>query len=146
SAAGCSAYAGIPLTHRGISRRVQFVTGHFRENEPLDINWDKLADPQSTLVIYMGLANLDIICQSLMNAGLDGETPVAAVQDATTSSQKRLISNLINLPAAVRESELQAPVIVIVGEVVSLADDLDWFCTQDKNSLTKDRVNESISA
>ena len=127
SAAGCSAYAGIPLTHRGLSRSVQFLTGHFRDNEPLNVDWEKLTDPQTTLVIYMGLANLESICQSLIDAGLDADTPAAAVQNATTHSQKRVISTVQNLLADVEQNDLQAPVIIIIGQVVSLADQLDWF-------------------
>jgi len=146
SAAGCSAYTGIPLTHRGMSRRVQFVTGHFKEDEPLDINWEKLADPQSTLVIYMGLANLEKICQSLIDAGLSAKTPAAAVQNATTVDQQTMISDLSSLPVAVSHSDMQTPVMIIVGEVVSLADELDWFLAEKNDFLRQDSYDETVTA
>ena len=127
AASGCSAYAGIPLTHRGISRSVKFITGHFSNDEPLHIDWHKAADPDCTLVIYMGLANLEPICSSLINAGLPASTPAAAIENGTTSHQNRVLSRLEKLPDDVRKTHMQAPVMIIIGEVVSLADELDWF-------------------
>jgi uroporphyrin-III C-methyltransferase/precorrin-2 dehydrogenase/sirohydrochlorin ferrochelatase/uroporphyrin-III C-methyltransferase len=127
AAAGCSAYSGIPLTHRGISRRVQFITAHFNNDEPVDLDWQSIADPESTLVIYMGLANLTLVIDSLINAGLPASTPAAAVQNGTTMSQQRVIAPLDHLNAAIQEKELKAPVMIIIGKVVSLADELDWF-------------------
>lgn len=127
AASGCSAYSGIPLTHRGLSRRVQYITGHFNDNEPLDLNWQSIADPDSTLVIYMGLSNLPLAIHSLIDAGLPASTPAAAVQNATTQSQRRVITTLDHLVDAIRQKQMQAPVMIIVGKVVSLADELDWF-------------------
>ena len=127
AAAGCSAYSGIPLTHRGISRRVQFITAHFNNDEPVDLNWQSIADPESTLVIYMGLANLPLVIHSLIEAGLSASTPAAAVQNGTTDSQQRVIAPLDQLDNAIHEHEMKAPVMIIIGEVVSLADELDWF-------------------
>lgn len=127
SASGCSAYSGIPLTHRGLSRSVRFITGHFKNDEPLDINWQRVADPDCTLVIYMGLANLEHICDSLMEAGLDATTPAAAVENGTTRNQQRLLTQLDGLADAVNQSSMKAPVMIIIGQVVSLAEELDWF-------------------
>lgn len=127
AASGCSAYSGIPLTHRGMSRRVQFVTGHFNNNEPLDLNWRSIADPESTLVIYMGLSNLPLVVHSLIDAGLPASIPAAAVQNGTTQSQQRVITTLDKLADAIRQKHMQAPVMIIIGEVVSLAEELDWF-------------------
>ena len=127
AASGCSSYSGIPLTFRGMSRRVQFITGHFNDNEPLDLNWQSIADPESTLVIYMGLSNLPLVVHSLMDAGLSATTPAAAVQNGTTQSQQRVITTLDKLADAIRQKHMQAPVMIIIGEVVSLADELDWF-------------------
>ena len=127
AAAGCSAYSGIPLTHRGISRRVQFITAHFNNDEPVDLNWQSIADPDSTLVIYMGLANLPLVIRSLIEAGLPSSTPAAAVQNGTTTSQQRVIAPIDQLNSAIHEQEMKAPVMIIIGEVVSLADELDWF-------------------
>jgi len=141
AASACSAYAGIPLTHRGISRRINLVTGHFRNDEELDIAWDKLADPQATLVIYMGLANLDLITSSLVAAGLAPDTPAAAIQNGTTSEQRRCITTLSELPARVRGSGMQAPVLLVIGQVVSLAGELDWFSRQLEQDATGDIVH-----
>lgn len=146
AASGCSAYAGIPLTHRGVSRGVQFITGHFRDNELLDIDWEKLTDPQITLVIYMGLGSLDKFFQSLINAGLAPDTPAAAIQNGTTKNQRRLISDLQELSSVVQNSEMQAPVMIIIGKVVSLAHELDWFVSDVDEFQTEDVFDESIFA
>ncbi len=127
SASGCSSYAGIPLTHRGMSRSVQFVTGHFQKNESVDLDWNKLVMDESTLVFYMGLGSVDFICDSLIAAGMDESTPAAAVQDGTSPKQRRIISTVEQLAEAVRQHQLKAPVMIIIGKVVSLADELDWF-------------------
>jgi uroporphyrin-III C-methyltransferase len=127
AASGGSAYSGIPLTHRGKSRRVQFITGHFKDDEALDINWDKVADPDSTLVIYMGLQNIQHITQSLIQAGLSEDTPSAAIQNATSQNQRRVITRLSELAEVISTEQLTAPVLIIIGEVVSLSEKLDWF-------------------
>ena len=138
AASGCSAYSGIPLTHRGISRRVQFITGHLRDNETLSLNWAGIADPESTLVIYMGLSTLPSVVRSLTEAGLPADMPAAAIQNGTTSSQQRIISTLDKLVSAIHEKQMQAPVMIIIGEVVSLADELDWFqASLESHSQTK---------
>lgn len=146
AASGCSSYAGIPLTHRGMSRSVQFITGHFRENEPLEIDWNKLVMPQNTLVFYMGLSSLGYICESLMNAGLARNTAAAAVQNGTTRHQNRLISTVEDLAEAVKNSELQAPVMIIIGEVVTLANDLNWFTSNIDIMQLQQGIHESVLA
>lgn len=137
AASGSSAYSGIPLTHRGISRRVQFLTGHFKNDEVLDVNWQKVADPQSTLVIYMGLSNIDEIINSLIAAGLPAETPAALVENATTGRQRRVITHIDKLAHSVKQHAVQAPAIIIIGEVVSLANELDWFQQQLDRQLSE---------
>jgi uroporphyrin-III C-methyltransferase/precorrin-2 dehydrogenase/sirohydrochlorin ferrochelatase/uroporphyrin-III C-methyltransferase len=132
AAAGCSAYSGIPLTHRGMSRRVQFITGHFNDDEPLDLNWQSIADPDSTLVIYMGLANIDLITRKLIEAGLDTDIPAAAIENGTSDQQRRVLTTLGNLAQDTHTEKLQAPVIFVIGKVVSLANQLDWFVTEDE--------------
>ncbi len=127
AAAGCSSYSGIPLTHRGLCHGVRFVTGHLQNNEGLEADWSKLADPDCTLVFYMGLANLQTICRKLMRAGLPASTPAAAIHGGTTSRQRKVISNLAELSNAVSSAGLQSPVTTIIGSVVTLSDELDWF-------------------
>lgn len=130
SANGCSAYGGIPLTHRGLATGVRYLTGHRMEGAEvgeLDLDWKGLADPNTTLVVYMGLTNAPLIAHQLMLHGLDPLTPVAAIQQGTTSEQRRVISNLKNLAMAIEQSQLESPTLLIIGRVVSLAGKLDWF-------------------
>jgi len=127
AASACSAYAGVPLTHRGLSRSVQFVTGHVRDGDRLDLDWRTLADPQGTLVVYMGLTALRKICNGLMRQGMDPATPAVAIQDGTTAVQRRVFGDLATLPQRVQSSRLEAPVLVVIGRTVALAGELDWF-------------------
>ncbi|MEO5373846.1 MAG: uroporphyrinogen-III C-methyltransferase [Alphaproteobacteria bacterium] len=127
AAAGGSAYAGIPLTHRGLATGVRFVTGHLRDDLELDHDWHRLADPDTTLVIYMGLSSLPRITAELKAAGLPADTPAAAIHNATTPRQRRVLGTLANLAARVEAARLAAPTVVIIGRVVTLADTLTWF-------------------
>jgi len=127
SASACSAYAGIPLTHRGLASGVQFVTGHSQADRELDLDWRSLADPDKTLVVYMGLANIEHITRELMAAGLPAETPAAAIEQGTTARQRRLLATLADLPRVSREAALAPPVLFVIGRVVSLAETLEWF-------------------
>ncbi len=127
AAAGCSSYAGIPLTHRGLNHGVRFISGHQQNNECLSIDWSKVADPDCTLVIYMGLANLSDICSELIRAGLQSTTPAAAIHGGSTLQQRKVISCLAELPGEVSRAGLKSPVTTIVGEVVTLSERLDWF-------------------
>ncbi|CAA7613401.1 uroporphyrinogen-III C-methyltransferase [Magnetospirillum sp. UT-4] len=128
SASGCATYAGIPLTHRGLSQGVRLLPGHFRDGKTLDYDWARLADPECTLVIYMGLTNLSHIAAELMGAGLPADMPAAAVENGTTPRQRRVLGTLATLPELAAAVELKAPTLIIVGKVVSLAGQLDWFC------------------
>ena len=136
AASGCTAYGGIPLTHRGMSRRVQFITGHFNDDEPLSLNWKSIADPDSTLVIYMGMANIDLITRKLMEAGLDAELPAAAIENGTKKQQRRVLTTVSKLALQAHAEKLQAPVIFVIGKVVNLASELDWFVTEEANGLS----------
>lgn len=127
AATGVSTYGGIPLTHRGLANSVRFVTGHCREDMPLDLNWQSLADAETTLVVYMGLANLPEISAKLIEHGLAGTTPAAAIENGTTDEQRRLVSTLADLPADVRARDFHSPCLLIIGRVVELAGALDWF-------------------
>ncbi len=127
AAAAASAYAGIPLTHRAVSRGVRLVTGHLKEGQTLDLDWQRLADPDATLVVYMGLANLRTIIGKLMAEGRSADTPAAAVQEGSTPRQRCVYATLGTLAQAVEDADLQAPVAVIVGETVAMASELAWF-------------------
>ncbi len=127
ASAGCSAYSGIPLTHRGLARGVRFVTGHRQDGKTLDLNWDSLADPDTTLVIYMGLTNAREIAEKLIEAGLPGSTPASAIQNGTTAKQRTILTTLADMPACLERSAMQAPTLIVIGRVVDLAHELRWF-------------------
>jgi uroporphyrin-III C-methyltransferase/precorrin-2 dehydrogenase/sirohydrochlorin ferrochelatase/uroporphyrin-III C-methyltransferase len=127
AASACSAYSGIPLTHRGMARSVEFITGHFRDAQTVAFDWRRFSDPQLTLVFYMGLSNLPLICEQLVAAGRAADTPAAVIENGSTPQQRRLVSDLQRLPAASLRQGFDSPSLIIVGEVVTLADELDWF-------------------
>ena len=126
AASGCAAYAGIPLTHRDHAQCCVFVTGN-RKDGSIDLDWDALARPNQTVVIYMGLSGLDIICAELTAHGLPASTPAALVQQGTTRGHRVIAATLADLPETVRRAGARAPTLVIVGGVVSLRDRLKWF-------------------
>src|SRR5690606_11633332 len=126
AASGCAAYAGIPLTHRDHAQSVRFVTGHLKDGS-CDLPWAELAAPGQTLVFYMGLVGLPLICEQLVAHGRAARTPVALVQQGTTSNQRVYTGTLQSLPDLLARHEVQAPTLVIVGEVVSLREKLAWF-------------------
>ena len=127
AATAAATYAGIPLTHRGLVQSVQFITGHGRNNKPLDFDWQKLADPQTTLVVYMGLATIGEISKQLIVAGLAADTPVAAIENGSTSRQQRLLTTLKDVTKDIRLHGFQPHVLFVIGSVVGLAESLDWF-------------------
>jgi uroporphyrin-III C-methyltransferase/precorrin-2 dehydrogenase/sirohydrochlorin ferrochelatase/uroporphyrin-III C-methyltransferase len=132
AAAGCAAYAGIPLTHRGMATGVHFVTGHTRGSAQDDLDWDRLADPETTLVIYMGLTKIERICARLIDAGLPAHTPAAAIENGTLPTQRVIVSTVAELPARIAQDSLSAPVLFVVGDVVSLAAHLGWRKTDER--------------
>ncbi|MDF3936321.1 siroheme synthase CysG [Pseudomonas citronellolis] len=126
AASGCAAYAGIPLTHRDYAQSVRFVTGHLKDGST-DLPWRDLVAPGQTLVFYMGLVGLPVICEELVRHGRSADTPAALIQQGTTVHQRVFTGTLANLPQLVAEHEVHAPTLVIVGEVVTLRDKLAWF-------------------
>jgi uroporphyrin-III C-methyltransferase/precorrin-2 dehydrogenase/sirohydrochlorin ferrochelatase len=129
AASGCAAYAGIPLTHRDFAQSVTFVTGHLKEGVIGDLDWERLAQPQQTLVIYMGLQGLDQICQALLRHGCEPDRPAALVQQGTTRHQKVIAATVATLPDDVAKAGASAPTLVIVGQVVGLRKLFSWFRT-----------------
>lgn len=118
SASGCSTYANIPLTHRGISQGCTFVTGHAEKS--LDVNWNALAQLNHTIVFYMGLTRAPEISQQLLAGGLAADTPVAIIENGCRKNQRNIITDLSDFPAAVLREQVQSPALIIVGHVVSL--------------------------
>ena len=126
AASGAASYAGIPLTHRDHAKSVVFATGHLKDNS-IELNWQGLAQPDQTIVFYMGLTGLPIICEQLVKHGLAPTTPIAMVQSATTSQQKVVIGTLENIQQKAELANIKPPALIIVGSVVSLHHKLNWF-------------------
>jgi len=120
SAQGAAASTGVPLTHRGLASGVRYVTGHRAKDATLDLDWASLACEDTTLVIYMGAMNIGDIAAELMRNGLPPALPVMAVASVTTPREKRLISTLESIADDVEGAALAAPVLFVVGHVVSL--------------------------
>jgi len=126
AASGVSAYAGIPLTHRDYSQSCIFITGH-EKNGKLNINWSNLIHENQTIVIYMGLNSLPIIVQNLIDSGMRKNMPIALVQEGTTEKQKVMVSTISRVISKTLKSNIQSPVIIIIGEVVKLRKTIKWF-------------------
>ena len=124
AAAGAGAAFGIPLTHRSLASGVRFVTGHCRNDQPLDLDWESLADPDTTLAVYMGLAHIAEISCRLIEAGLSADTPAAAISNATLDQQQIKVATLASLADQVLAAGMSAPVLFILGKVVSLYESL----------------------
>lgn len=122
AATGCSAAAGVPLTHRGIATSVRYITGHCRDEVDLDLDWKGLTDPDTTLVIYMGVANMAKISVKLISNGMQSSRPAMAISQGTTKYQRQLVSTVGQIADKVADAEMPGPVIFIVGEVVELAE------------------------
>ena len=125
AASGCSAYAGIPLTHRDYAQSVRFLTGHLKEGSP-ELPWNELVYENQTLVLYMGLVGLEKICAQLIAHGQRPNMPVALISKGTTPEQKVVVGTLADIASKVSEHQIQAPTLTIIGEVVSLRDQLQW--------------------
>lgn len=132
AAQGCSASTGVPLTHRGFATGVRFVTGHCRQDLPLDLDWQGLSDDQTTLVIYMGAANIREISGRLIESGLAATTPVLAVNNGTTPRERHLQGDLSSIADAAAEADFSGPLLFIVGRVVSL-----YKANSSKSSIEK---------
>lgn len=125
AASGCSAYAGIPLTHRDYAQSVRFLTGHLKEGSP-ELPWRELVYENQTLVLYMGLVGLEKICAQLIAHGQRANMPVALISKGTTPEQKVVVGTLADIASKVSEHQIQAPTLTIIGEVVSLREQLQW--------------------
>jgi uroporphyrin-III C-methyltransferase/precorrin-2 dehydrogenase/sirohydrochlorin ferrochelatase len=125
AASGCSAYAGIPLTHRDYAQSVRFLTGHLKAGSP-ELPWDELVYENQTLVLYMGLVGLENTCQQLIAHGQRSNMPVALISKGTTPEQKVVVGTLADIASKVSEHHIQAPTLTIIGEVVSLREQLQW--------------------
>ena len=134
SATGCSSYAGIPLTHRDHAQACVFVTGHTKDDKLDHLNWQQLAQPQQTVVFYMGLKNVAEICQRLTDAGAPTNRPAALIEQGTTPQQRVLVGDLDSLAAMVEQHNIKPPSLIMVGDVISLQDQLGWYQGQEDNA------------
>ena len=126
AASGCAAYAGIPLTHRDHAQSVRFVTGHLK-NDTCDLPWKDFVQNNQTLVFYMGLVGLPIICRQLVAHGMSRDMPVALVSKGTTRDQRVVTGSLSTIVERVEAEAVQPPTLVIIGHVVALRERLDWI-------------------
>ena len=129
AASGVASYAGIPLTHRDHAQSCIFVTGHLKDGT-MNLDWDALARPKQTVVVYMGLHGLSTLCSELVRHGMPDNTPIAIVQQGTTQNQRVATGTLATLPGIAAIEKLQAPTLIIVGGVVKLREKLQWFHPQ----------------
>lgn len=127
SAIGSAIYSGIPLTHRQYSSSVAIVTGHEDPTKKeRSIKWDKLATAVDTIVILMGVENLESIIKNLINHGLSTDTKIAVIQNGTLKEQKVIIGNFNNIRKKMNDASLKSPAVIIIGDVVSLSDKIKW--------------------
>jgi uroporphyrin-III C-methyltransferase len=139
AAAGATAYAGIPLTHRDYAQSALFVTGHLKE-ESDDMDWSTLARGNQTLVIYMGLMKSHYIQNQLIKHGRAASTPIAIIERGTQIQQKVFSGDLSQLSELSKKA--QAPSLIVVGEVVRLSQKLDWFLSS--TEINKSAIARSI--
>ncbi len=126
AASGVASYAGIPLTHRDYAQSCIFVAGHLK-NGSVDLDWPTLVRPGQTIVVYMGLLGLPVLCQQLITHGLPATTPAVIVQQGTTHAQRVLVGSLETLPNLAASANLTPPTLIIIGKVVNLHRNLAWF-------------------
>lgn len=120
AAQGAAAATGVPLTHRGLATGVRYVTGHRLADKPLDLDWASLANPDTTLVVYMGVANIAEIAGQLTAQGLPATTPVMAISNATTPRETRTFGTLADIGATARRLDRSVPTLFVIGQVVGL--------------------------
>ncbi|WP_084605593.1 uroporphyrinogen-III C-methyltransferase [Psychromonas aquimarina] len=143
AAAGCGSYAGIPLTHRGLSQGCTFVTAHAEKE--LDINWSALAELDHTLVFYMGLSKVPLIEKQLTAAGLSKDTPAAIIENGCCPEQRLITGQLNQLASLVTKEQVKSPALIMIGKVVSLSQQLQWFNSQSGINSTANELSR-ISA
>jgi uroporphyrinogen III methyltransferase/synthase len=128
SATAVPAYAGIPVTHRGVASSFAVITGHEAPGkEASSINWEKLATGVDTLIFLMGMKNLPEIVSRLLESGRPADTPVAVINEGTRPGQKTVVGSLKDIVANVKDNHLAPPAVIVIGEVVRLRDKLRWF-------------------
>lgn len=126
SAVAVPAYCGIPVTHRGTASSFHVITGHLKNGEPVQLDYEALVRIGGTLIFLMGLSSAETICRGLLHAGMDAAMPAAFLQEGTTARQKKVISVLGNLIEDGRKAGIKAPAIIAIGEVCALSENCGW--------------------
>ncbi len=142
AASGCSSYAGIPLTHREHAQSVRFITGHLQQGVD-QINWQEYVSPsKQTLVVYMGIKAIERMCKELIKFGMPSSTPTAIIHKGTTKDQQILTCTLANFSQQVKASNIPAPSLIIIGDVVSLHNKLiKKQATSKQNKQNKQKIS-----
>ncbi|USD68247.1 uroporphyrinogen-III C-methyltransferase [Vibrio sp. SCSIO 43136] len=122
AASGCTTYAQIPLTHRGLAQGCTFITAH--ADKSLDLNWEALANLDQTLVVYMGLSKTDLIRERLIQGGMSPSTPIAFIEKGCTPSQRLFVGELDKLSEIKQHHDIQSPALIVIGKVVSVASEM----------------------
>ena len=136
SAIAGPAYAGIPVTHRNYASSFHAITGHARNNEPTDIDFDALVRGGGTLVFMMGVSALQSICNGCIAAGMDKDMPAAVVENATHNIQRKFIGTITTLPKIADENDVVSPALIVIGKVCELSDGYDWFSSRKLHGKT----------
>lgn len=139
ASSGCSAWSGIPLTHRDCAHSVRFITAHFKSDD-IQSDWQNFANSEDTLVFYMGLSKIASIAENLIKHGKDKTTPIALVDQGTTSQSKTYVSTLAEIEEQLIHFQLQGPALVIVGTAI------EHRANVDISLLAKDALLNQVEA
>ena len=124
AASGCTTYAGIPLTHRGVAQGCTFITGHMQNDGQLNLPWQSLSDSSQTIVFYMGINTLPSITEQLIKHGSNANTPAALIRKGTQPEQQIFRGKISNLAALVAEHKITPPTLIVIGDVVNQLTDV----------------------
>lgn len=139
AAAGCAAYAGIPLTHRDHAQAIQFVTGHCKKDGQ-ELDWESLAKPHQTLAVYMGVIKSPHIQAQLIAHGRSAQTPIAIIENGTRETQRVVTGKLENLATLIETHSIKSPALLIIGEVAQLHQQLNWYKNANDEDLPLNEV------
>lgn len=142
AASGCSTYANIPLTHRGLAQGCTFITAH--ADKELTANWSALATLNQTLVIYMGLSKTEMISDALIANGMDVDTPVAFIENGCTQNQRVFTGRLAELTLLKEQNQIQSPALIVIGEVVTVANQMHWLEQLSERSSSTDTAPQQM--
>lgn len=142
AASGCTTYANIPLTHRGLAQGCTFITAH--ADKKLSLNWSALAELNQTLVIYMGLSKTELITNELLKGGLAPNTPIAFLENGCTPEQRVFTGQLTELTQIKEENQIQSPALIVIGEVVTVANQMMWLEQLTERSCSTETTEHNL--